>query len=116
MDDLAPHFENNLAFGEVRKRAEKSIADNPEAARRALVQENRTPQEVCLTVLVNLVKQDLRSGDERHIGGMLTLIGQQRKAIYSTALKQLVAIGFLSEDDRRVNKTEFDRELAELFD
>jgi hypothetical protein len=115
METLAPAFDRNLAFDEVRKQAEKLITDNPEAARRALLEKNRTPKEVCLTTLVNIVTEDLRSGEQRHIGGMLTLIGTQWMGIYSIALRQLVDIRFLSEDDRRLNETEFRRELSELF-
>jgi len=115
MQTLAPAFERNLAFDEVRKRAEKRIIDNLDAVRRALVDQNRTPKEVCLTTLVNIVEADLRSGEQRHIGGMLTLIGQQWMGIYSICLRQLVEIGFLSEEDRRLNETEFRRELSELF-
>lgn len=115
MKTIAPAFERNLAFEGVRKRAEKLISENPQAARQAIVEENRTAKEVCLTALVNIVKRDLRSGEQRHIGGMLTLIGAQWMGIYSIALRQLVEIGFLSEDDRRLNESEFRRELSELF-
>jgi hypothetical protein len=44
----------------------------------------------------------LLSGDERHIGGGLTLFGQQRRAVYLIALRELVAIGFLTEEAREV--------------
>jgi hypothetical protein len=115
MEAVAPAFAQNLAFDEVRKRAEKTITDNPDSARRALIEENRTAREVCLTTLVNIVRQDLLSGDERHIGGMLTLIGQQRQAIYSIALRELVAIGYLTEEDRKLTEQEFRREQKERF-
>jgi hypothetical protein len=115
MQTLAPAFERNLAFDEVRKRAEKLIRENPDAARRALVEQNRTSKEICLTTVVNIVQEDLRSGEQRHIGGMPTLIGTQWMGMYTTALRQLVEIGFLSEDDRRVNETEFRREMSERF-
>ena len=118
METLAPAFERNLAFDEVRKRVEKFITANPEGARQALVDENRTPKEVCLTALVNIVKRDLRSGEERYaeyVGRPLTLIGTQWMDIYFIAMEELVKIGFLSEDDRRLNETEFKRELSERF-
>jgi hypothetical protein len=104
-----------LAFDEVRRRAEQAITSNPDAARRALIEKNRTAGEVCLTTLVNIVRQDLLSGDERHIGGLLTLVGQQRQALYSTALKELVTIGFLTEDDRELTEKEFANEQSARF-
>jgi hypothetical protein len=118
MEALAPTFEGNLGIDVVRKRAGQYFADNPEEARRALVDENRTPREVCLTALVNLVKGYLRSGEERYpfyVGRPLTLVGQQWMGIYHVAMKELVKIAYLSEDDRRLNVTEFDRELSERF-
>ena len=108
MEAVAPAFGRNLAFDEVRKRAEKTIRSNPDSARRALIEKNRTAREICLTTLVNIVRQDLLSGDERHIGGMRTLVGQQKQALHSTALKELVVIGLVTEQ-------EFAREQSARF-
>jgi hypothetical protein len=64
METLAPAFERELCFNEVRGRAEKLICENADAARRTLVHENRTPKGAYLTTPVNIVKKDLRLGKQ----------------------------------------------------
>ena len=116
MAALEPLFEVNLAFDIIRKRAEQAIRANPDAMRKALIEDNRSAKEICLTTLHNLVRQDLVSGDNHLIGNRMTLIGDHKLGVFRIILLELVAIGVLSGDDLRVNETELQRELSDRFE
>ena len=109
------HFRASAAFNvEMKDRTETWFLEHPEAVQRASQEPNYNPRVVCLEMIANLVRDDLASG-RNHIGpGMLSMAGENKKALYNVAMKELVKFGLGTPETLRERAKELDQEIKEM--
>ena len=119
LNGLSTIFEENwkarAAFEqEMRGRIKTWFLEHPEAVQRASQEPNYNPRVVCLEMIANLARDDLASG-RNHVGpGMLSMAGENKKALYKVAMVELVKAGLGTPETLREGTKELDQEIREM--
>ena len=118
LNGLSTIFEENwkarAAFEqEMRGRIKTWFLEHPEAVQRATQEPNYNPRVVCLEVIANLARDDLASGQNHVYRGVLSMAGENKKALYRVAMEELVKAGLGTPDTLRERTKELDREIKE---
>lgn len=88
--------------------------EHPDAVQRASQEPNYNPRAVCLQVIATLAREDLASG-RSHVGpGMLSMAGENIKALYHVAMEELVKAGLGTPETLRERTRELEQEIKEM--
>jgi hypothetical protein len=95
LDDLTTIFKESwpasAAFEqEMKGRIKTWFLEHPEAVKRAAQEPGYNPRVVCLEVIANLAYDDLASGRNHVYRGVLSVAGENKKALYNVAMVELV--------------------------
>jgi hypothetical protein len=118
LNGLSTIFEENwkarAAFEqEMRGRIKTMFLKNPEGVREGAREPNYNPRVLCLKIIANLAYDDLASGRNHVYRGVLSMAGENKKALYRVAMEELVKAGLGTPDTLRERTKELDREIKE---
>jgi hypothetical protein len=119
LDGLTTIFEENwkasAAFNvEMKGRTRTWFLEHPEAVQRASQEPNYNPRVVCLEMIANLARDDLASGRNHVYRGVLSMAGENKKALYNVAMVELVKGGLGTPETLRERTKELDQEIREM--
>jgi hypothetical protein len=108
-------FRASAAFNvEMKDRTETWFLEHPEAVRRASQEPNYNPRVVCLEMIANIARDDLASGQNHVYRGMLSMAGENKKALYRIAMEELVKFGLGTPETLRERTKELEQEIKEM--
>ena len=68
---------------------------------------------MCLEVIANLARDDLASGQNHVYRGVLSMAGENKKALYRVAMEELVKAGLGTPETLRERAKEVEQEIKE---
>jgi hypothetical protein len=119
LDGLTTIFEDNwkarAAFEpEMKGRIKTMFLKNPEGVKESAREPNYNPRVLCLKIIANMAYDDLASGRYHVYRGVLSMAGENKKALYRVAMEELVKAGLGTPETLRERTKELEREIKEM--
>ena len=118
LDALETVFEESLPMSAeywlgMKDRVKTWFLEHPKAVKQAAREPNYNPRSVCLQVIATLAHDDLACGRYNVGPGMLSMAGEDIKALYNVAMVELVKAGLGTPETLRERAKELDQAIKE---